>query len=131
MNVTLVHGSSNMLFYPLLPEVISGGMQPGNVVNPIRRILPQTRVLTGRVHHIDERAKRVSVRRPSGKDVVLPYDELILALFLEPNLAFVPGMLSHSIPINSVGDALHIRKRALELVEDAELADDSNERRAC
>ena len=128
VNVTLIHDSSNMLFYPLLPEVLSGGMQPGNVVNPIRRIIPQTRVVSGQLQYVNDQAKRVGVKCKDGKEIVFPYDELILALFLEPNLDFVPGMITHSHPINSVGDALHIRKRALELVESAELTTDVTER---
>jgi NADH dehydrogenase FAD-containing subunit/uncharacterized membrane protein YphA (DoxX/SURF4 family) len=128
VRVTLVHDSSNMLFYPLLPEVVSGGMQPGNVVNPIRRIIPQTRVLRGDLHFVNSRSKQIGVTRRDGRELVLPYDELLLAPFLQPNLDFVPGMLAHAFPIDSVGDALHIRKRALELIEDAELADDASER---
>ncbi len=129
VNLTLVHDSSNMLFYPLLPEVIGGGMQPGNVVNPIRRIIPQTRVLSGKLHHVNEQTKQVAVRRRDGREILLPYDQLILAVFLEPDLAFVPGANTHSQSIDSVGDALHIRKRVLELIEDAELVDDLTERR--
>lgn len=129
VNVTLVHDSSNMDFYPLLPEVVSGGMQPGNVVNPIRRILPQTRVLRGQLCYVDDRTKRAGIKRKNGKEIALSFDALVLALFLEPNLEFAPGMINHSYPINSVGDALHIRKRVLELVEEAELAGDAAERR--
>ena len=32
VNVTLVHDTSNLLFHPLLPEVVGGLMQPGDVV---------------------------------------------------------------------------------------------------
>jgi NADH dehydrogenase FAD-containing subunit/uncharacterized membrane protein YphA (DoxX/SURF4 family) len=127
VNVTLVHTSSNMDFYPLLPEVISGGMQPGNVVNPIRRIIPQTRVLRGRLSYVDDQAKRVGIKCKNGNEIAVSFDALILALFLEPNLEFAPGMINHSYPINSVGDALHIRKHLLEVVEEAELIDDDAE----
>ncbi len=128
VRVTLVHYSSNMLFYPLLPEVVGGGMQPGNVVNPIRRIIPQTHVLRGRLDRVEDRTKKVWIKRHDGREIVLPYDELILALFLEPNLDLAPGIMAHSYPINSIGDALHIRKRVLEQVEEAELASDPGER---
>jgi len=129
VNLTLVHDSSNMLFYPLLPEVVSGGMQPGNVVNPIRRIIPQTRVLSGKLRQVNDQTKQVAIRRKNGRELLIPYDQLILAVFLEPDLAFVPGANTHSQPIDSVGDALHIRKRVLDLIEDAELVDDLDERR--
>jgi len=128
VNVTVIHDYPNMLFYPLLPEVVSGGMQPGTVVNPIRRIIPQARVLTGRLAWVNDQTRQVGVKRKDGKDIVLPYDQLILTLFWESNLDFVAGMITHSHPINSIGDALHIRKRVLELVEDAELAAGATER---
>jgi NADH dehydrogenase FAD-containing subunit/uncharacterized membrane protein YphA (DoxX/SURF4 family) len=129
VHVTLVHDSSNMLFYPLLPEVVGGDMQPGDVVNPIRRIIPQTRVLSGRLDRVDGAAKRAVISRKNGSKLVLQYDQLILALFLEPNLDFVPGMATQASTIDSVGDALHIRKRILDLIQDAELSEDAAERR--
>jgi len=128
VRITLVSDSPNMLFYPLLPEVLSGGMQPGSVVNPIRRIVPQTRVLTGRLDRVDCAARQIVVHRKNCSRLMLRYDQLILALFLEPNVDLVPGMMSQASTIDSVGDALHIRKRILDLVQDAELAQDPAER---
>ena len=48
-------------------------MQPGNVVNPIRRVVPQTRVVNGQLDYVDEQAKRVVVRRKNEKEINLPY----------------------------------------------------------
>lgn len=128
VQITLIHDDSNMLFFPLLPEVIGGTMQPGNVVNPIRRIIPKTRVITGQLESVDEQAKRVIVRRKNGKEIDLPYAELIFALFPVPNLTGIPGMMAHASPINSVGDALHIRKCVLDRIEEAEFAEAAAER---
>ena len=128
VNITLVHDTSNMLFYPLLPEVVSGVMQPGGVVNPIRRILPQCKVIGGRLDRLDTVAGRVIIRCRNGTLLTLGYDQLILAPFLQPNLDLAPGVMAHSCSIDSVGDALHLRERILHLVEDAELADDPTER---
>lgn len=127
IRLTLIHNQPNVLFYPLLPEVIGGTMQPGNAVNPIRRVLPNTRVLLGELAGIDAANRRVSIAQ-ADKTLDLPYDELVLALFPVPNLTGLPGLLAHGSPINSVGDALHIRKRIMDLVEQAELAEDPAER---
>jgi NADH dehydrogenase FAD-containing subunit/uncharacterized membrane protein YphA (DoxX/SURF4 family) len=128
VHVTLIHDDSNMLFLPLLPEVIGGTMQPGNVVNPIRRVIPQTRVVIGQLDYVDEQAKRVVVRRKNGEDINLPYAELILALLPVPNLTGIPGMMAHASPIDSVGDALHIRKGVIDRVEEAEFTEVAAER---
>ncbi len=121
VKLTLIHDQPNVLFYPLLPEVIGGTMQPGNAVNPIRRVLPQTRVILGEATEINSRDKFVRVTGIDEKSVQIPYDELILALFLIPNLNRYPGLMAHAIPINAVGDALHIRKQVMNRVEQAEL----------
>jgi hypothetical protein len=86
VNITLVHETSNMLFYLLLPEVVGGTMQPGDVVNPIRRILPQCKVIGGRLDEVDAVARQVTVRCHHGALLTLGYDQLILAPFLQPNL---------------------------------------------
>ena len=130
VKLTLIHDQPNVLFYPLLPEVIGGTMQPGNSVNPIRRVLPQTRVILGEALEINSADKFVRVNGIDEKPLQIPYDELILALFLTPNLNRYPGLMAHAIPINSVGDALHIRKQVMNRVEQAELeeSDDLRER---
>ena len=130
VTLTLIHDQPNVLFYPLLPEVIGGTMQPGNAVNPIRRVLPQTRVILGEALEINSADKFVRVNGIDEKSLQIPYDELILALFLIPNLNRYPGLMAHAIPINSVGDALHIRKQVMNRVEQAELeeSDDLRER---
>src|SRR5215472_12635086 len=129
VHITLVHDSSDMLFYTLLPEVVGRDMQPGHAVKPIRRIIPQTRVLNGRLDHVDETAKQALISRTNGDKLAIRYDQLIIALFLEPSLDFVPGMATQAHTIDSVGDALHIRKRIFDLIQDAELAEDAAERR--
>ena len=121
VKLTLIHDQPNVLFYPLLPEVIGGTMQPGNAVNPIRRVVPQTRVILGEAREINSRDKYLRVAGIDEKTLDIPYDELILALFLVPNLNRYPGLMSHAIPINSVGDALYIRKQVMNRVEQAEL----------
>ena len=128
VNVTLVHDTSNLLFYPLLPEVVGGAMQPGDVVNPIRRILPQCKVIGGRLDGVDAVAREVTIKCRNGNVLTLGYDQLILAPFLQPNLDLAPGAMAHAYTIDSVGDALHIRERVVHLIEDAELADDPAER---
>jgi NADH dehydrogenase FAD-containing subunit len=128
VRLTLIHDDPNLLFLPLLPEVIGGTMQPGNVVNPIRRVIPQTRVVIGQLDYVDERAKRVVVRRKNGEEINLPYTELILALLPVPNLTRIPGMMAHASPIDSVGDALHIRKGVIDRVEQAQFTEFAAER---
>jgi len=121
VEVTLISDQPNVLFYPLLPEVIGGTMQPGNAVNPIRRILQRTQVILADVRAVDTQHRQVMIHTPDQRDRRIDYDELILAQFLVPNLTRYPGLMAHTSPINSVGDALHIRKQIMNRVEMAEI----------
>ncbi len=120
VEVTLISDQPNVLFYPLLPEVIGGTMQPGNAVNPIRRILQRTKVILADVRSVDTQKRQVVIHTTDDRDRQIDYDELILAQFLVPNLNRYPGLMAHASPINSVGDALHIRKQIMNRVEMAE-----------
>ena len=128
VRVSLLHDNSNFVLNSLLPEVIGGTVQPSNVVNPIRRVIPQVNVIVGRLDAIDADNRQISARRPSGERINLSYNELVLAQTPKPNTAAIPGILAHAFPIDSVGDAMHIRKCLLELAEQAEFTEDVEER---
>lgn len=128
VNITLVHEQANFLFIPFLPEVIGGTVQPGNVVNPLRRIVQQTQVVVGHLESIDPKGQKVIAKRKNNETLELPYDSLILALNAKSSLSDIPGMTAHGCPIDSVADALRIRQRVLDLVEEAEFETDPVEK---
>jgi NADH dehydrogenase FAD-containing subunit/class 3 adenylate cyclase/uncharacterized membrane protein YphA (DoxX/SURF4 family) len=127
VKITLLHEQANFLFVPFLPEVIGGTVQPGNVVNPFRRIVQQTNIIVGHLESIDEAAKKVVAKRKNNEIIELHYDSLILALNPKSSASNISGMKAHSCPIDSVADALRIRQRVLDLVEEAEFCNDSSE----
>jgi len=129
VNITLLHEQANFLFIPFLPEVIGGTVQPGNVVNPLRRIVQQTQVIVGHLDAIDTTAQKVIAKRKNNEAFELPYDSLILAMTAKSGVSDIPGMTSHGCPIDSVTDALRIRQRVLDLVEEAEFETDDAEKR--
>lgn len=128
VKITLLHENANFVMTPLLPDVIGGTVQPGNIVHPMRRLIPQVNVVVGRLESIDAGQRQVLARRSSGERIKLPYSELILAQTAKPNLASISGVLSHACPIDAVGDALHIRKRLLDNIEAAEFCENADEK---
>ena len=127
VKITLLHEQANFLFAPFLPEVIGGTVQPGNVVNPFRRIIQQTTVVVGHLENIDEQKQLIIAKRKNNEIVELHYDSLIIALSPTSNIATISGMAAHACVIDSVADALRIRQRVLDLVEEAEFEVDSAE----
>lgn len=129
VRITLLHDQGNFLFSPFLPEVIGGTVQPSNVVNPFRRIVQRTNVVVARLDIINEKEQIVVAKRNNNETIELKYDSLIIALTPSSHISKIPGMLDHSCPVDSVADALRIRQRVLDLVEEAEMFKDIDEKK--
>src|SRR6187549_2566612 len=78
VDVTLVDRRNYHLFQPLLYQVATGSLSPGEIASPLRGVLGKqdnTRVLLGEITEIEPDAKRV--RLADGEE--LEYDSLIVA----------------------------------------------------
>jgi len=130
VQVTLIHRESYFLFHPLLPEVVAGAVQPGNIVNPIRRFCPKVNFIQGEISSIDPGTKKISVNRVSDEDIQVEYNQLVIAQDMEANFSGVPGLLEHALPIMTIGDSLFLRQRVLDCLEQAETISDTAKRQA-
>jgi NADH dehydrogenase FAD-containing subunit len=130
VTVTLIHRESYFLFHPLLSEVVGGAVQPGSIVNPIRRLCPRTRFLHGEITSIDRSAKKVHMTLATGKKAAVEYDQLVVAFDPEVSFTGAAGLLEHTLPMMTVGDALFLREQVLERMGDAELVSEPRERQA-
>src|SRR5207253_2697188 len=78
VEVTLIDRRNHHLFQPLLYQVATGSLSPGEIASPLRSVLSHqknTRVLLGTVTDIDPVSKRVLLADGAS----LPYDSLIVA----------------------------------------------------
>jgi len=130
VDVTLIDRRNYHLFQPLLYQVATGSLSPGEVAAPIRGILGRqknTRVWLGDVADIDPAAKRVLLADGAS----LEYDFLIVAAGSQTSYyghdewqKWAPGM-------KSVEEATTVRHKILYAFEVAErLPDDPAQRRA-
>ena len=118
-DITLVDRHNYHLFQPLLYQVATGALAPGEIAQPLRSILRKHRnlaVLLGEAMAIDP-AKHVIELSDGGP---IPYDSLIVATgarhsyFGHDDWApFAPGL-------KSIDDATQIRRRILIAFEAAE-----------
>jgi len=130
VRITLVHREDYFLFHPLLPEVVGGAIQPGSIVNSIRRLCPRTRVVQGEATSIDPRTREVLVSGAAGEKLTVGYDQLVVALDPEASFAGIPGLLEHALPIMTIGDALFLRQQVLARMARAEALSEAGKRRA-
>src|SRR5215472_13660656 len=78
VDVTLIDRRNFHLFQPLLYQVATGSLSPGEIAAPLRSVLSRqknARVLLGEAVDVDPGAKRVTLRDGG----VFAYDALIVA----------------------------------------------------
>ncbi len=130
--VTLVNDVNFMLYTPLLPGAAGGTLEPRHVVVPLREELGSTRLYLGEVLDADAPRKVVRVR-PSGRgDVVedLPYDHLIVALGATSKTFPIPGLAEHGRGFKTLAEAISLRNRVVQTLEQAENLEDAAARTA-
>ena len=130
--VTLIDRTNHHLFQPLLYQVATAALTPGQIGTPIRGILRNQKnvsVFMGEVTGLDKEQKCVFVTNADRTDVPVPYDYLILATGATHSYfghnefeRFAPGM-------KSLADAVATRNKVLQAFELAEAEEDPHRRR--
>jgi NADH dehydrogenase len=126
--VTLVDRHNYHLFQPLLYQVATGALAPGEIAQPLRSILRRQRnvaVLLGEAIHVDavKREVELSDGGPIGYDTLIVATGARHSYFGHPKwAAFAPGL-------KSIDDATTIRRRILIAFEAAEREADPKARR--
>jgi NADH dehydrogenase len=127
-SVTLVDKRNFHLFQPLLYQVATGSLAPGDVAAPLRSVLRKqrnTKVLLGEAVDLDPE-KRVVILA----DGEVHYDSLVVATGSE-NFYFGNEQWEADAPgLKSVEDATRIRHKILYAFEEAEKETDPVKRRA-
>jgi NADH dehydrogenase len=128
--VTLINRENFILFTPMLHEVASGDLYPGDIVNPIRRILHHVKFVQAEVQAIDLSARRVRCLGGIARlELEFEFDHLLLTLGSETNFFGLPGVSEWAVTMKSMFDAAMLRNRVLALLEEASLQSDSAARR--
>jgi NADH:quinone reductase (non-electrogenic) len=128
--VTMISRENFILFTPMLHEVASGDFYPGDIVNPVRRILRHVKFVEAEVQAIDLSARRVHCLSGIAKlKLEFEFDHLLLTLGSETNFFDLPGVSEWAVTMKSMFDAAMLRNRVLALLEEATLQSDSAARR--
>jgi NADH dehydrogenase len=132
VDVTLIDRRNHHLFQPLLYQVATGMLSPGQIAPPLRHVVRRSKnieVQLADVQGFDLERKVVKTMVVNALPIELPYDSLIVATgstqsyFGHDEFAlYAPGM-------KTVDDALELRRRIFGAFEMAEQVDDPIEKR--
>jgi NADH dehydrogenase len=127
-DVTLIDKRNFHLFQPLLYQVATGSLSPGEIASPLRSALGRqenTRVLLGDVVDIDPASKTVSL----ADGAALEYDSLIVASGSQTSYYGHDEWQEWAPSLKSVEEALSVRHKIYYAFEVAERKADPAERR--
>jgi NADH dehydrogenase len=123
VRITIIDRHNHHLFQPLLYQVATATLSPGDIASPIRWILRHqrnTRVLLGDVRAIDLQAKRVTL----VDGATVEYDYLIVATGTSHTYFGHDEWAADAPGLKTLEDALAIRRRILVAFERAERESD-------
>jgi NADH dehydrogenase len=128
VQVTLIDRRNFHLFQPLLYQVATGGLSPGEIASPLRYVLRQsknTEVLLAEVMDLDPANHRAILR-----DGEAGYDTLIVAAGASHSYFGNDQWQPLAPGLKTIEDATEIRSRILLAFEKAEREPDEDARRA-
>jgi NADH dehydrogenase len=130
VEVTLISRENFILFTPLLHEVAAGDLYPGDIVNPLRRILRHVKFIDADVQAIDLNARRIRcIASVADRELEFEFDHLLLTLGSETNFFNMDGVRDWSVTMKTLSDAALLRNRMVALLEEASLQTDEAARR--
>jgi NADH dehydrogenase len=121
VQVTVVDRKNHHTFQPLLYQVATAGLSPGNIASPVRRILRHDRneeVLMAEVTGFDLQNRRVLLNAEDH----LSYDYLIIGAGATHSYFGHNEWEQYAPGLKTIEDALEIRRRVLLAFEKAEAA---------
>ena len=125
IELSMVGEKDHFLFTPLLHEVATGGINPVNIIEPIRKVLGccLKNFYLGKAEFINFENHTVKVN-----DTTVNYDYLILAPGAETNFYDTKGAEEYSFTLKNIEDAIKIKHHCIKQVEKASQIKDREER---
>lgn len=127
VNVVVIDRHNYHLFQPLLYQVATAGLAPGDIAYPVRAILRHGNV---EFRLAEVTGVNLAERRLSLSTGELDYDYLILAFGSEMNYFNLDSVQQHGFGLKEIEDAVHIRNHVLNMFELAAQETDPQKRAA-
>jgi len=130
--VVVVDRVNHHLFQPLLYQVATALLPPGDIAPALRAVLanqPNTRVVLGDVTDVEPAARTVTVTTTDGAARQLGYDYLVVAVGSTQSYFGHEEWAGTAPPMKTLEQAVELRTRLLRAFEAAAVNDDDQTRR--
>ncbi|MDB6166424.1 MAG: pyridine nucleotide-disulfide oxidoreductase [Lacunisphaera sp.] len=131
-HVTLIDRNNHHVFQPLLYQVATSVLTPGQIGAPIREILAKksnVTVILGEVTGVDEERRCVLVNSVDRQGVSVDYDSLVLATGVRHSYFGHDEFAQFAPGLKGLADAVAVRNKVLQAFEQAEAEADPSKHR--
>ena len=130
VDLTVIDQRNFHTFHGLVPELLVGKIQAGQVISSSRRLFAPGRFINATVTGIDVKARTVTFEHPGDRQMSeVAYDHLVVNLGSVDDLKRYRGVGEHTMRLKSYTDCLRVRNHVLAMLELAEIEPDVEERK--
>lgn len=130
VELTVISRDNFHTVHGLIAEMLTGKIQPQQIIAPSRRVFRPARFHNAEVTAIDSKGQTVTTRRLlDGREQTLPYDHLVIGVGAVDDLSRFAGLKEHSLRLKTFADCFQARSHLLSMLEMAEIEPDAEERR--
>ncbi|MBL7903152.1 MAG: NAD(P)/FAD-dependent oxidoreductase [Bacteroidia bacterium] len=124
LEIWLIDKNNYHQFPPLFYQVATSGLEPSSIIFPLRKVFQNQK-------NIHIRITEVSEIKPEENKIItgigaISYDYLVIATGADTNFFGNEQIEEHSLPMKSVGEALHLRNTILQNIENALVAKEAD-----
>jgi NADH dehydrogenase len=124
VQIVLIDKNNYHQFQPLLYQVAMAGLEPSSIAFPLRKIFQHRNNMHIRVAQVQ---KVIPEENKIETDLgELHYDYLIMAMGAETNFFGMKNIIENAMPMKSVSEAIYLRNKILQNLEDALTAADAD-----
>jgi NADH:ubiquinone reductase (H+-translocating) len=111
VHVVLVDKRNYHLFQPLLYQIATAGISPGEIAHPVRGILGQQKNF--QFHLAEVQQFDLAARRVKTNAGIVEYDYLVIAVGAETNHFGIESVRRNALNMKDLDDAIDIRNKVL------------------
>ena len=128
--LTVISRDNFHTFHGFVGEMLSGRIQPQQILSPARRLFRPARFVNAEVTAVDPDARTVTFAQAlDAQEQVIAYDHLVVSVGVADDLDGYPGLAQHALRLRDYRDAWRTKNHLLRMMEAGAIEADPEERR--
>lgn len=128
VQIVLIDKNNYHQFQPLFYQVAMAGLEPSSISFPLRKVFQHKKNVHIRITKVTAVETDKNLLHTELGDV--HYDFLVLGMGTDTNFFGMKNIIDNAIPMKSVSEAIYLRNRVLQNLEDALTAENNDIREA-